>query len=135
MIQHLIVELASLLGFAAAYYIARQKVRGEKMVCPFDADCEAVVNSAYSRFLGVPLERLGLFYYSLVFAVHFVFSFKPEFEFGFYPLLLKFTSGGAFVFSLYLIWVQFVRLKNWCFWCLLSSLATLVIFLTSFFLH
>lgn len=135
MIQHLIVIGAAVLGFVAAYYIARQKARGEKLVCPLDANCEAVVHSDYSRLLGIPLEYLGLAYYGLTFLTHALFLFFPAWAEGYYPLVLKIVSGGAFLFSLYLIWVQFAKLKNWCFWCMVSSFATLVIFVSGFFLH
>ncbi len=135
MIQHLIVIAASVVGFVAAYYIARQKARGEKLVCPLDANCEAVVHSDYSRLLGIPLEYLGLIYYGLTFLAHVLFLFFPVWSEGVYPSILKLVSGGAFLFSLYLIWVQFAKLKNWCFWCMVSSAATLVIFVSSFFLH
>ena len=135
MIHHAIVIIAALTGFIAAYYIARQKARGEKLVCPLDANCEAVVTSNYSRLLGVPLEYLGLLYYGVTFLTHVLFLFFPVWSEGYYPLILKIVSGGAFLFSLYLIWVQFAKLKNWCFWCLISSAATLVIFISSFFLH
>jgi len=84
-----------------ALYIFTKKKRKETLVCPLDSNCDAVVHSRYSTFLGIPLEVMGMFYFAFIF--------------------LYFLTLGAFLFSIYLVMVQMLLIKEWCAWCLVST--------------
>lgn len=126
-IMYILVIFAAFGGFLLAFYIRHKKSAKEALVCPIGADCDAVIYSEYSKFLGLPVEMLGLFYYGVVAVSYGLFLVLPELAgisavFG----ILVF-SATAFLFSLYLTFIQAFALKQWCSWCLTSAgLSTLI---------
>lgn len=124
----LIILIAiSLSGIFLAYYIWHKKKSNQVLVCPLNSDCNAVVQSKYSRFLGIPLEFLGILYYLTIFAVYslsLIFVF-PAVIFSFAVIL---TTIG-FIFSIYLISIQLFVIKQWCAWCLVSACFSTAIFI------
>ena len=116
-------------GFLVAKHIRDHKVKDIPLVCPVRFDCNTVVHSDYSRFLGVPLEILGMMYYGLVSLSYFFFIFIP----GVMPItLVNFLIAAtliAFIFSIYLIAVQIFILKKGCSWCIVSAIMSAFIFI------
>ncbi|HJN62983.1 MAG TPA: vitamin K epoxide reductase family protein [Candidatus Paceibacterota bacterium] len=121
----------SLLGLAVSWFIYHKKNRKkEKMVCYIGTDCDKVIHSRYSSVLGVPLEVLGVAYYLflslMVIATH-LGSFTL-FGFMIFDIVLIF-SITAFVFSLYLTYIQGFVIRDWCEFCLISAFMSTIIFL------
>ena len=121
----------SLVGLLASWYIYHKKHhKKEKIVCYISADCDKVVHSQYSRILGIDLEILGLIYYlvlSLLVAANYLGSLTL---FGFMIFNIVFVlSAAAFVFSLFLLYVQIFVIRDWCEYCLISVAMSIVIFL------
>ena len=121
----------SLIGFLVSWYIYYKKNHTkEKLVCHIGNDCEKVVNSNYSKVLGIPLEVLGVAYYLflslMVIATH-LGSFTL-FGFMIFDLILV-ASTGAFVFSVFLIYIQAFVIRDWCEYCLISATMSVAIFL------
>ncbi len=117
-------------GFMVARHIYKHKKPGHSpLVCPIKFDCHAVVHSDYSKFFGVPLEILGMIYYALIFASYLFFVFMPEalpeFLIGFLILI----SFLAFIFSIYLVFVQIFILRKGCSWCFVSAFISTLIFI------
>lgn len=114
-------------GFAFSYSVGIHKQRGQKMVCYVGNDCDEVVNSEYSSFLGLPLEFLGMTYYAFIIASNLLFLAFPA---ATAPLMIWVVifSAAAFLFSAYLIFIQGFVLREWCEWCILSALTSTVIF-------
>lgn len=129
---HLLIISAALAGTVLAAYIYRKKRAHIALVCPLKADCESVVRSEYARFFGIPVELLGIGYYSLIAVSYAVIAAAPAVAapplvFG----LLAITSA-AFLFSLYLTFIQAFAIKQWCSWCLVSAgLCTLIFILVA----
>lgn len=124
----------SLAGLILALYIYITKQNKKKaLVCPIGGHCTAVVNSKYSKFLGVPVELMGAGYYMLIMSVYAIRVFRPEFFSDIFMFLVTAFSVGAFFFSLYLVFIQAFALKNWCTWCLFSAGFTTFIAVTSVF--
>ncbi len=116
-------------GFSLAFYIRHKKSGREKMVCYVGKDCDTVIHSEYSEFFGLPVEVLGMLYYAAIAIAYGVFSFYPEFasiQATFWVLAL---TTIAFLFSLYLTFIQGFVLKEWCEWCLTSAGICTAIFL------
>lgn len=115
-------------GFWVAKHIRNHKVKDTPLVCPIGFDCHAVVHSDYSKFIGMPVEILGMIYYGLLSLAYLFFIFwsemMPNGLIGFLILM----SLGAFLFSLYLIFVQIFLLKKGCSWCIVSALISAAIF-------
>lgn len=129
------ISLLGLIGFFIAKHIYYTKKQAKPLVCPIKFDCNTVVNSDYSKFFGAPVERMGMIYYSLIFLAYLLLSFiatpMPELL----VLILSIYSLGAFLFSLYLIYIQLFVLKQFCSWCIASSLTCLLIFILTGVMH
>jgi uncharacterized membrane protein len=123
--------LAALGGFGVALYIFRTKRGGGQLVCPVGSNCNAVINSRYSKFLGLPIEYLGMAYYFIVVSAYTVLIFLPGLLSGVFLSALMTLTAGAFLFSLYLLFAQAFLLRQWCIWCLLSAMLSIVIFVVS----
>jgi len=119
-----------LCGFLVARHIYKHKNNNKNpLICPIRFDCTTVVHSDYSKILGIPLEILGMAYYSFVFLVYFCLL---AFSLTLSLVATGFIAGVsffAFIFSLYLIGVQIFALKKGCSWCIVSALISVLIFI------
>jgi len=120
-------------GLGVSSYIYYTKSQGKQLVCPTGSNCNAVITSQYSKFLGIPLEYGGVAYYSLILAAYLCLIFLPHLLSSFMLLLLSLATTVAFLFSLYLLFVQAFILRQWCIWCILSAVLSTTIFITSLF--
>lgn len=124
--------IAIFAGIANAGYLYWQylqyKSRARPMICPLDGKCEEVVDTVYGTTFGVKNEIWGLFYYfsllGLVGAYFFFAALAPLAE-----LLIFLSSGGAVIFSTYLLFVQLLLLRKRCSWCILATLINYLIFI------
>lgn len=123
-----LIVFVSFGGFLLAFYIRHKKGSSEKLVCPIGSDCNAVVHSEYSFFFGVPIELLGIFYYGLVAACYGIFLVVPHLASPFVLFAILAMTTSAFLFSLYLTFIQAFVLRQWCTWCLTSAGFCAVIF-------
>lgn len=121
----------SIAGFLLASFVFHKKKTNQPLVCPLNGKCEEVVTSKYSKFFGVPVEVLGMIYYALVLVVYTLHSVFPEFLSDTVIFLMTGVTIGAFVFSLYLIFIQAFVLRKWCTWCLFSAGFSTFIFVTA----
>ncbi len=118
-------------GFVIAFYIYHRKHEKKPLVCPLRSNCETVITSKYSHFLGIPIEFLGMTYYGGVFLIHAFMLAMPALATTTELRLGLAASTLAFFFSLYLISLQAFVLKQWCTWCLTSAtLCVLIFFIT-----
>lgn len=90
-------------------------------------DCGTVLNSVYSEILGIPIAWLGLGVNLLVLAlliletrVNFFAQYSVPIIFG----VLLF----AFLFSVYLVYVQAVLITKYCPWCLSHEAMITILF-------
>lgn len=126
-----ILIFAAFSGFLLAFYIRHKKHANEKLVCPLDSDCESVIHSDYSVFLGVPVEVLGMIYYGIVAIAYGVFLMFPQLVSPFAIFSVFTLSTTAFFFSLYLTCVQIFAIRQLCTWCLVSAGLSTAIFFTA----
>jgi len=90
-------------------------------------DCGTVLNSVYSEILGIPIAWLGLGVNILVVVLlllesnaHFFRQYSVPIIFG----VLLF----AFLFSVYLVYVQAVLITKYCPWCLSHEALVTIVF-------
>ncbi len=129
--EKLFLSLFSFLGFSVATYIYLHKNKKKPLVCPLKSNCEKVIHSDYSKFFGVPVEILGMIYYFLVLLISLG---SLLFSGLIHPSIFSFALGLtilAFLFSLYLTFIQLFVLREICIWCLTSALASTLIFIFS----
>lgn len=124
---HLTSIILSLCGFFIALYIYRKKRKKKPLICPLRSNCDVVVTSDYSKFLNIPLENIGMGYYGFLAILHTVLMVVGDSPL--FSLIVLVFSGGAFLFSVYLISIQAFVLRQWCVWCLTSASISTIIFL------
>jgi len=123
----------SIAGFLLAGYVYVKKRKKETLVCPMNGKCDEVINSRYSRFVGVPVELLGIIYYAFIGAIYTFIFIDPWFFSDGAKFFITGITVGAFLFSIYLVFIQAFILRQWCTWCLFSAGFTTFIFVTAVF--
>lgn len=99
------------------------------MVCPLKSDCNAVIYSQHSKFFGIPVEVIGMFYYGIISISYLFFLITPFNANSLVVFLVLAFSTLALLFSLYLTFIQIFALKQWCTWCLMSAGLCVIIFI------
>lgn len=124
------IIISALGGFLLSAYINKHKYAEDKMICPIGSSCDELVNGRFSRFLGLPVERVGMVYYGSIFFIYLATLFQtvPDIVLTIGVLL----TGIGFVFSIYLAIVQLFVIKKWCTLCLGSLGITFIILVLSF---
>jgi len=118
----------ALLGIADSGYLIWKRARKEELACPIGGhDCNIVVESKWSSMFGVKNDILGLVFY--LFLIAGAFLLLKEFQFVRYVIFA--ASALALLASAYLFYVQSRILKKYCFYCLLSALINLLVFLNA----
>lgn len=131
--EDMLVRLAlfalGLAGFLVARHVNKHKKSEEHpLVCMAGFDCHAVVHSDYSKFFGIHVEILGMFYYGLVTLFYLAILFVPGILHTVLLGIMILLSSVAFLFSVYLIAVQIFILKKGCSWCFVSAFISTIIF-------
>lgn len=124
----ILLFLSIAVGFAVSLYIFTKRKRNERLTCFFGDDCNEVIQSRYSKLLGVPNEVLGMMYYSLAMILFLLFVFGVQ-AFGPFPVSSIFLvlAVGAALFSAFLIFIQFFVLKQRCEYCLTTTTASILL--------
>jgi len=100
-------------------------------MCPRKAPCETVISSPQASTLGISNTILGMAYYAFVFFL-FICLFMGGRSLVTEIILLILTAGG-FAFSIYLVRIQKVVIKQWCLWCLGSAAMATILFVAVLF--
>jgi uncharacterized membrane protein len=132
----IVIFMLGFTGFIVSWHIYKhKKPANTPLVCPMNFDCHAVVHSDYSRFFGVPVEILGMLYYAFLSLSYVALIFVPQIFPVVFVGVLAILSLVAFLFSAYLICVQVFILKKGCFWCFVSALICILIFILTVFTY
>ena len=127
MTQRMGIALASLISGIVALYLHLWKLGlTGTLACTGSGGCEYVQGSRYGWFLGVDVALIGTVGYALVFLVALVGT-TPRFEDARWPnTLLQMLIWPAVLFTLRLKYAEFIVLKGFCPWCLVSATAITV---------
>ena len=101
-------------------------------MCPRNAPCDTVVNSAYATTLGIPNEILGVAYYTIVGTLYALTLVYPMLITGELVLALAIATSIGVLLSIYFIALQAFVLRAWCLWCLGSAVANIVLLIALF---
>jgi len=115
----------SLLGFIDAAYLSAKFYLGETPTCFLLKGCDVVTTSSYSSVAGVPIALFGALFYLAVFVLSLAFLDRRA------PKLLKWIgaiSVPGFLFTLYLVYLQFFVLHALCIYCMFSALTSTTVF-------
>lgn len=123
----------SLGGFANALYLVIRHRKKQPLVCPLDHDCSVVTESRWAHVFGVRNDTVGALFFLSAFGAVLLSFFLPALASTLF-LAVFWASLGALLFSLVLISIQFFVIKDYCFYCLVSGVITLFLFLNSILL-
>ncbi len=129
----LIISIISFAGFLLALYIYSTKNKNESLVCPLEGSCDAVVTSQYSRFLGFPVEVMGMVYYGFTAGIYLLIFLNIISYTSLASLVMVLLGVSGGLFSIYLISIQAFVLRQWCTWCVVSAFLSLIIMIFSIF--
>ena len=116
----------SLLGIVNTVYLIWKSKIKEPLVCPIGQDCNKVLDSKWNKIFFIKNDILGLLFYIgvIVGAILLLFDFDKIIK-----TILIFASGIAVLFSIFLVFIQAKVIKNYCFYCLISTFINVLIFL------
>jgi len=124
-----VIWISLTVGLLVTSYLSYLKASSVPAVCVVGSvfNCSAVLNSAYSVFMGIPIAYLGLFMYLTLTLILF-FERRIPFlqEYG-KPLMFG-IGLFAWMFSMYLVYLQFVVLGALCPWCLTHEANMTILF-------
>jgi uncharacterized membrane protein len=116
------------LGLAVAIYMTIYKVLNADAMCLGSGDCSTVNASSYSEVYGFPVGGIGAIGYAAILATLYLEKRSRFFrENG--ALLLFGMALTGFLFTLWLVYVEFAILKALCPFCLTSQIAMTIIFI------
>ena len=129
-----IVSLALvIIGLFISGYLSYVKLTEVPMICVANSDvfnCEVVQNSIYSRIAGIPIAWFGFATYIILFTILLVekrSAFLQEYS----AILVFGITLFAFLYSVYLVYLQFFVLKALCPWCLGHETTMTILFIIS----
>ncbi len=143
--------ILSFAGFVDAAYVTAKIYLSSPLSCAFFENCNRVINSSYSKIFGAPISLLGAVFYLTIFLLS-VYYVDVSARRDIHPelkvegpvervdvkrdLALKaifFLTAFGFAFSLYLVYIQAFLLNQFCLYCLVSALISLILFLNTGF--
>jgi uncharacterized membrane protein len=121
------------IGLFISGYLSYVKLTEVPIVCVADSsifNCEVVQNSIYSRIAGIPIAYLG-FISNVVIGFLLLFENRISFLSENGVLLVFGANLFTFLYSVYLVYLQFFVLKALCPWCLAHEAYVTLLFVTS----
>lgn len=127
--SHTFAVILIILGLGVSGYLSYVKLTDVPMTCiangPFS--CDVVQNSAYSRLFNIPIAWLGFGVYVLL-ALMFTFKNRVGFMQDYGTALIFGLTLFAWIYSMWLVYVQFVILQALCQWCLMHETIITILF-------
>jgi len=124
----LLAAAVALIGLADAIYLTIHHYTGEKVPCSIVEGCEQVLTSSYAEIAGIPLAIFGAAAYFAAFSLAILAAFgnlRAWMLFGVQVILM-------FVFTVWLVYLQWFVIEAFCQFCLLSAGTTFLLFVIYF---
>ena len=118
------IAALAFVGMVDATYVALHSSRAFLLPCGLAGGCDQVLNSPYARVLGIPVAWYGLAFYLTIAGC----ALFASFGFGQALRLSLALTSVAFVFTLYLLYLQAMVIRAFCDYCLLSAFLVTLIF-------
>jgi uncharacterized membrane protein len=118
------------IGLLVSIYMTIYKISSNEALCLGSGDCSTVNASRYSEVYGIPVAVVGIVGYLAILAVHWYEKREKFFEKN-GPMLIFGMALAGFIFTVYLIYIEFAILQAFCPFCLTSQAAMTVIFIIS----
>jgi len=125
------VSLAlAIVGLLVSIYMTIYKVSSNDALCLGSGDCSTVNASRYSEIYGFPVASVGIAGYFAILLTHW-YEDRDKFFQQNGPLLVFGMALTGFIFTIYLIYIEFAILKALCPFCLVSQITMTILFLIS----
>lgn len=129
----MVVALLALLGLLDSAYLTLNRYGDQlSLVCPLGGGCETVQRSAWSTLPpgdGIPVAVLGLIGYGTLLGLALASLHREQISRMPLDTALLLVASGGVLFSIYLTGVQLLVIHALCFWCVVSALLELGIFI------
>ena len=121
------IAIMSLISGLVAVYLHLAKIgMAGALRCGGDRGCAAVQGSIYGQLFGVDVALLGALLYALIFLIATVGSLRSFADDTRPTLALMALIYPAFAYTLWLKYAEFVILKGFCKWCVVSAVTIAV---------
>ncbi|HEV8666582.1 MAG TPA: vitamin K epoxide reductase family protein [Candidatus Paceibacterota bacterium] len=117
---------ATFIGLGDTFYLSYYQHLGITPTCALGG-CEIVLNSVYSKFMGIPLSYIGLVFYIYMLALAILLAYDP-FGKGTRFALMSYTTVGL-LFSIGFESLQVFVIHAICMYCAISAATTLLLFI------
>ena len=94
----------------------------------FIVDCGYILESEYSKFLGIHLSVLGFIYYSIVFILFIGERRFDKYKDRISSLLLPISTITGILASGVFVYLQLVVIERICWYCMFSALTSTLLF-------
>lgn len=118
------------IGLLVSVYMTIYKLTENNAMCLGSGDCSTVNASKYSEIYGIPVGAVGVLGYAAILALH-LFENRNKFLRQNGLLFIFGLALTGFLFTLYLVYVEFAILKAICPFCLTSQISMTIIFIIS----
>jgi len=118
------------IGLLVSIYMTIYKLTENNAMCLGSGDCSTVNSSKYAEVYGIPVGFVGVVGYAAILVLHLLEN-RNEFLRRNAILFIFGLSLTGFLFTLYLVYVEFAILKALCPFCLTSQIAMTIIFIIS----
>ena len=116
----------SIIGLVISAYITISRARNKKVICPINSrSCNAVLDSKWSNILGIRNEILGVIYYvAIIVGVMLITN-----GYSALTIVMKAATTISALYSIILMLIQTRLLKEFCFYCFLTAIINIAIFI------
>jgi uncharacterized membrane protein len=121
----IVLGIIALIGFGDASFLTIEHYHNLIPPCT-TLGCEAVLSSAYSTILGIPVSLLGMLYYFAMSIGLFAYV-EGKYERVLRTVLLLTVCG--FLMSLWFIFLQAFVIHAYCLYCLGSATTSTILFI------
>lgn len=120
------------IGLIVSGYLSYVKLTNVPMACAANSvfNCDVVQNSTYSRMFDIPIAWLGFATYIII-GILLLMQNRVAFLQEYGMLILFGIVLFAWVYSMYLVYLQFFVLRALCMWCLMHEANFTILFIVT----
>lgn len=127
MIYRRVIAIMSLVSGLVAVYLHLAKIGlAGALTCGGENGCAAVQGSIYGQLFGIDVALLGAILYAVIFLVATVGALESFVDDKRPTIALMALIYPAFAYTLWLKYAEFVILKGFCKWCVVSAVTITV---------
>lgn len=120
-------------GIINSGYLFYQHYKKKPLICPLNHDCGVVTESKWNKIFFVRNEILGLLFFIFLF-ISMLYLILNQNLLPALRIIILITASFGLLFSIFLVFLQRYIIKDYCFYCLISALITLFLFINSVYL-